>query len=206
MDEMKNSRATPRVALQPFNTLEEAVYDWAWNNFAVAEYTYFEHASVLYTTYDNGERKYAYTKARYNPATPGEVSYRLEEVPGGSENKAGIIHTHPLPENFSEQDNSVIDLLNVPGFLVINNPTFGVDIYKRNPGGKTELIKSAFNYYRLTESEKNKIRYDNYNGYKVAWANHLREANHDTKCQLNTVLKKQGSSCSKVGWPNKWVY
>ena len=199
------------VAGELFATIDEAVQDWGWNCFGLAEYTYFEHGSVIYSVEVDGKTYYAYTEAIYNPNDPGTVHLSADMRPQGT-GFVGYIHTHPIYSDalyeyngnsmFSDSDRNLAAKDGVPIYVLNNNPSFGFDVYRYDPYAGESTVMKAQHYYRLTASDKRRIRSGG-GGYLAAW----RSTRNNPNTSLSTGLRISfGITAKDLDWPNPYVW
>ena len=200
------------VAGEHFATMDDLLKDWGWNYFGVAEYTYFEHGSVIYMAYDeNGNLYYSYTEEVFNKSDSGSVIYNMDAVPKGAE-KVALIHTHPIYNDalyrhngnsmFSDADRSTSNKTRLPIYVLNNNLGFGFDMYRYDPYAGESIVMRAQHYYRLTRNEKDNIlRGQKY--YSMFWYSSAKNPNS----RMNQALKVAfGITAKDLVWPNPYVW
>ena len=171
-----------------FDTISDALTDWAWNYYGSSYYVGFEFASLIYTGYDkDGNQYYSYTYGVVG--TPHNVTpSEAEEFLPKDANTVAYIHSHPNGKQISGFDERYTKKTGWTTYAVVPGDTVdNVDILKYESRDGVHYMFKEQPVASLTDDRKKELEEKFY----VEWDNH-------------TVICDSDFKCYNQEWPREW--
>ena len=166
------------VPYEKFWTIEEALLDFAWNNFGKSNYVLIEFGASIMKGYEFDRDYYYYTWSVYGNAHGVDLSQTTKWYNAG-EWLAATVHIHPHTDKFSGDDTTSAIHRGVDSYIV--TPDRNIRKGKVVGGVFTDIGFIAYNvpYERLSNSRKRELR----DKFESVWKNHWDNTMYPCECK-----------------------